>query len=516
MIHLRIAGIPFCGKPIVVGLALLAFVAGLGAQEELSADRKFDYTWESLKTQPVPRWFDEGKFGIFIHWGPYSVVGYSEGGVGYAEHIPKQMYRDSEHYYPLIEGLFGAHPPEFGYKDIVPHFKAENWDPDDWAALFSQAGARYVVMTAEHHDGYAMWDSDLTPWAATKVGPMRDLVGDLGEAVRAKGLKYAPSFHRERHNGFFALERYAQASPPHPDVAAEIERVPEAESLYGPFEIDGAFIADYVARWREIERKYQPDLMWLDHVPVFHEQWCEEFDHPYIRSFHVALQRMIADYFNAAEDWGKPVFVNNKGPEGAHNWPVGVGFREADNLELEGISTKWQNPATLGTSYGYLEAEEIGDLYKSPTELVHLLCDVVSKNGNLLLNIGPRADGTIPDGMRRRLLAMGKWLETNGEAIYGTKPWMVARQKKPNTRFTIKETTLYAIVFEQPARPFVIQAGEVDLEEFQDAEVSLLGSDELIKWSLTDDGIRVYPPREWPGEHAWTFRIDRVPGKSPK
>ncbi len=510
MIYTKISSLLGGKLSLVVGLAVFSFAAQLSVGEERSEEKKFDYSWESLKTQPIPQWFDDGKFGIFIHWGPYSVVGYSEGGVGYAEHIPKQMYRDSEHYYPLIEERFGAHPPEFGYKDIVPLFTASDWDPDEWAVLFSKAGARYVVMTAEHHDGYAMWDSELTPWAATKTGPMRDLVGDLGKAVRTKGLKYAPSYHRERHNGFFALERYAQASPPHPDVAEEMGRVPEAKSLYGPFQIDEDFVDQYVARWKEIERKYKPDLMWLDHVPVFHDRWCEEYNHPDIRNFHTALQRMIADYYNAAESWGKDVYVNNKGPDGAHNWPLGVGFREADNLELESISTKWQNPATLGTSYGYLEAEEVGDLYKSPTELIHLLCDVVSKNGNLLLNIGPRADGIIPDGMQMRLLAMGKWLDVNGDSIYGTRPWKIAKQKDPNIRFTTKDDALYAIVFDKPTGPFVVEMDRDNSKGFEVEEISLLGSNALIKWSLTDRGLRIVPPSDLPGEHAWSFRIKGV------
>ena len=184
------------------------------SEGEETAKPRYDGSWESLQKMPVPAWFDDGKIGIFIHWGPYSAIGYRKGNRGYAEHVPKLLYDDSAHYYPYMKKRWGATPPEFGYKDIIPEFKAEKWDPDEWAELFEDVGAKYVVLTAEHHDGWANWDSDLTPWNAVDMGPKRDLVGDLGKAVRKRGLKYAPSYHRERHTGFFAKEKYVVHSEP--------------------------------------------------------------------------------------------------------------------------------------------------------------------------------------------------------------------------------------------------------------------------------------------------------------
>ena len=172
---------------------------------------KYDGSWESLQKMEVPGWFDNGKIGIFIHWGPYSVIGHKKGNAGYAEHVPKFLYSDPAYYYPYMKKRWGANPPEFGYKDIIPDFKAENWNPKEWAKLFKEVGVKYVVLTAEHHDGWANWDSDLTPWNAVDMGPKRDLVGDLGKAVRAQGLKYAPSYHRERHTGFFAKQKYVDS-----------------------------------------------------------------------------------------------------------------------------------------------------------------------------------------------------------------------------------------------------------------------------------------------------------------
>jgi alpha-L-fucosidase len=498
----------------LITLTLLLLTASLFSSCEVRPpvqrpESSAPYDLEDLKSQPIPAWFDDAKFGIFIHWGVYSVLGYHKGNRGYAEWAPTRMYEDPEHYYPILEERFGAHPPEFGYKDMVPLFTAKNWDPDAWAELFRDAGARYVVLTAEHHDGFAMWDSELTPWNAVDKGPKRDLVGDLGVAVRKLGLKYAPSYHRERHNGFFGMKRYAQTTEPRPDVAKEIEAMPEAASLYGPFSVDDAFIEDFVARWKEIETKYEPDFMWLDHIPIFHERWSEDHDHPAVHRFREAGLQLIAEYYRAGEKWGKAVYTNNKGPKAElSNWPEGVGCREADNMKLDTIGPKWQNPATLGTSFGYMEWEELNDAYKSPTELIHLLCDVVSKNGNLLLNIGPKPDGTIPEGMQTRLRAMGDWLKLNGEAIYGTRPWVKPKQFNPELRFTTKGDTLYAIAFEKPERPFVIElSGEKS--ELEIAEVTLIGSGEKPEWERVEQELQITPPAETPGEHAWVFRIQR-------
>ena len=191
-------------KPItrILGVLLISIILTACGKKEAV---KYTADWESMDGYPVPEWFDDAKFGIFIHWGGYSEFAYKKNNRGYAEHTPKGIYENPDFYYPYMEERYGAKPPDFGYKDILTRFKAEKFDPDAWARLFQDAGARYVVLTAEHHDGFAMWDSDLTEWSATKVGPMRDLVGDLGQAVRKLGLKYAPSYHRERHPGFCEL-----------------------------------------------------------------------------------------------------------------------------------------------------------------------------------------------------------------------------------------------------------------------------------------------------------------------
>ncbi len=467
--------------------------------------RTYRADYESLASAPIPAWWDTGKFGIFIHWGPYSVAGYKYRNRGYAEAITADLYRNPQNYVAFMIEKFGAAPPEFGYKDMVPLFTANHWNPHDWAKLFKDAGARYVIPTAEHHDGWMNWDSDLSPWSATNKGPMRDLIGELGKAVRAQGLAYGVSYHRERHPG-----RFAQADEvvtrPYEQILEEIRRMPEAASLYGPFAYSDAFISDYVARWKELQAKYSPDFMWLDDIPIFRNAAGD----PQVIKFENAIKEMIADYLNASAEMGKAVYFNNKGK--TPNWPIGVGCLEADNLQLESVGPRWQNPATMGTSYAYMAEEERLDLYKTPTELVRLLCDVVSKNGNLLLNIGPRADGTIPEGMRSRLLAMGGWLKLNGESIYGTRPWITYGEHRgplieeaevhynkhsmhvheEEIRYTAKPGIVYAQILHHTGNRILLEAlnGEgID-------SIKLLHADCELDWSRSSDGLVVTLPED--------------------
>jgi alpha-L-fucosidase len=486
----HISGSSRTGSTLNVILCV-AGLAGLASSPLPAAPYK--PTWESLATAPVPQWWDEGKFGIFIHWGPYSVAGYKDRNRGYAEAITSDLYNKPDRYVEFMTKKFGAAPPDFGYKDMVPLFKAERWDPAAWAKLFKAAGAMYVIPTGEHHDGFVLWDSKLTPWTATRKGPHRDLIGELGEAVRAEGLKYGISYHRERHPGRFAPEQVVHGRP-HDQIAEEIRRLPEAASLYGPFEYSDEFIADYVARWKEAERQYRPDFLWIDDVPI-----------------------------NTAQGWGKAVYFNNKGKTA--NWPVGVGCLEADNLQMETIGPRWQNPATLGTSYAYMAAEEKDDLYKTPTELVRLLCDVVSKNGNLLLNIGPRADGTIPEGMQRRLLALGDWLKVNGEAIYGSQPWTTYGEhagdliREDNVIYTKHSMRVHETEFRYTRKPGVVYViafqplnADTNLKAFVDFEntitdVTRLDSGERIDWELSDGGLELKPTGSSDFQHANVFKV---------
>ncbi|MDF7809083.1 alpha-L-fucosidase [Pontiellaceae bacterium B12219] len=488
----------------IVCAAVFALVASV-AHAEQSSDKPYDGSWESLQEMPVPAWFDDGKIGIFIHWGPYSVVGYRKGGRGYSEHMPKLMYHDPKHYYPYVKERWGACPPEFGYKNIIPEFKAENWNPDEWAELFAEVGAKYVVLTAEHHDGWANWDSDLTPWNAVDKGPKRDLVGDLGKAVRAKGLKYAPSYHRERHSGFFAKAPHVVHGEPRDDIAEEIKRMPEAAMLYGPeFSFNKAFVDDYVARWKEIQTKYQPDMLWMDDFPIYTRdgnQVRQGVAKPEIQYFDDQVRGMITDFMNDGAARGADVYVNNKGKN--RNWPDGVGCLEKDNLKLKVIGPKWQSCTTFGTSFGYLE----GDQYKSVERVLHEMIEVVSRNGNFLINIGPKADGTLVPEQVERLRAMGDWLRINGAAIYGSRYWKECEQQDEHLAFTTNGKNLYAIKLKEPTTPFTI-TGTAGWQAKQVKSVRLLGSTANVKWKMTPGGLQITPPADLgASQFAWSFEI---------
>ena len=491
---------------VSIGVLLLCAVGSVAAQEQPAAtEAAYDGSWESLQKMPVPAWFDDGKIGIFIHWGPYSVIGYRRGGSGYSEHVPKLIYRDPKHYYPYLKERWGAHPPEFGYKDIIPEFKAENWDPAAWASLFKEVGATYVVMTAEHHDGWANWDSDLTPWNAVDKGPKRDLVGDLGKALRKEGLKYAPSYHRERHTGFFAKDQYVVHSEPIDDIAEEIKRDPEAAMLYGPdFSYSKNYVDDYVARWKEIQEKYNPDMLWMDDFPIYTRDGNKVragTAKPEIQYFDDALRGMITGFMNHGAARGQAVYVNNKG--GQRNWPDGVGCLEKDNLKMKVIGPKWQSCTTFGTSFGYLE----GDRYKSIEDVMHEMIEVISRNGNFLVNIGPKADGTIPEPQVERLRAMGTWLKINGNAIYGSRYWKVCDQQNEHLAFTTKGKNLYAIKLAKPTKPFTIDA-TAGWSADTVKSVKLLGSPGDVQWQMTPAGLHITPPAQLgTSNYAWSFEI---------
>jgi len=491
---------------VSIGVLLLCAAGSVAAQEQPAAtEAAYDGTWESLQEMPVPAWFDDGKIGIFIHWGPYSVIGYRRGGSGYSEHVPKMIYRDAKHYYPYLKERWGAHPPEFGYKDIIPEFKAENWDPAAWASLFKEVGATYVVMTAEHHDGWANWDSDLTPWNAVDKGPKRDLVGDLGKALRKEGLKYAPSYHRERHTGFFAKDQYVVHSEPIDDIAEEIKRDPEAAMLYGPdFSYSKNYVDDYVARWKEIQEKYNPDMLWMDDFPIYTRDGNRVRKgqaKPEIQYLDDALRGMITGFMNHGAARGQAVYVNNKG--GQRNWPDGVGCLEKDNLKMKVIGPKWQSCTTFGTSFGYLE----GDRYKSIEDVMHEMIEVISRNGNFLVNIGPKADGTIPEPQVERLRAMGTWLKINGNAIYGSRYWKVCDQQNEHLAFTTKGKNLYAIKLAKPTKPFTIDA-TAGWSADTVKSVKLLGSPGDVQWQMTPAGLHITPPAQLgTSNYAWSFEI---------
>jgi len=485
--------------------------------DRVNAEGPFRPDWESLRTYKVPEWYMDAKFGIFIHWGVYSVPAFG------SEWYPRQMYIEKSSEYKHHIATYGTQD-KFGYKDFIPMFKAEKFDPAAWARLFKESGAKYVVPVFEHHDGFAMYDSGLSDWTAAKMGPHRDLVGDLAQAVRAEGLHLGASSHRVEHDFFLGVGRTIPSDINGPQYAAFYGPAHrQLENLRGtPVSNDFTFVSkawtdDWLARSAEIVQKYHPEVMWFD-------WWIGQ---PSVRG---NLTRFAAFYYNASLKHGDHVGVINYKDLAMEEHSAVL---DLERGQLPGIrSLFWQTDTSVGNnSWGYIQ----NDTFKSPQFIVHQLIDIVSKNGNLLLNIGPRADGTIPDEVQHILLDVGAWLKVNGEAIYGTRPWKIYGEgptkvaggsfhdtdTKPYSaedfRFTEKGGTLYAIELGWPANHeaviHTLTAATLGSGK-QIHSIQLLGSESHLTFEQGADGLHVHLPAQAAGKYAYAMRIDFAsPGK---
>ena len=435
----------------------------------------FQPTWDSLKQHyTVPRWFGDAKFGIFIHWGLYAVPAYHN--EWYARHMYGSFAQwHTEHYGP---------PDKFGYKDFVPLFHAEKYDPDAWAALFQRAGAKYVVPAAEHHDGFAMWDSALTRWCAGKMGPKRDLIGDLAQAVKKRGLVFGVSSHRMEHHDFMY---------PTTKMATDLFD-PAYADFYGPPSKgnmnDGnaspAFQDDWLARCQELIDKYQPQMLWFDNGVND-------------RAYDPIKRKLAAFYYNRAAGWGKEATISTKGAA----YPAGsvLDFEKAGRGPKEILAGAWQiDDQIVSNSWGYVNPMH----YRSAASILGELIDTTSKGGNLLLNISPRADGTIPEEQQQILLTLGRWLDTHGEAIYETRPWKLYGAGQ--WRFTTKGDTLYAIALSWPGASALLPAlaqsaaGKV-------TGVTLLGQTGSLPFTQDAGGLKVQMPTQRPGDSPVVLKL---------
>ncbi len=481
-------------KFLLLSMIMLAF--GMLAFSQ----KKIEPTWESIDARPVPAWFGEAKFGIFIHWGPYSVPAWS----------PKGTYSEWYQYWLQNKTLFGngkftgtevydyhinKYGKDFTYYRFGDLFKAELYDPDAWADLFVKSGAKYIVATSKHHDGYCMWPSKEAndrgfPWNSMDIGPHRDLVGELEQAIRKTDVKFGL---------YYSLYEWF-----HPLWIYDKEK----------------FVSEHFhPQFKDLIERYKPDIIWPDGE---WEMTAEDWKTP----------ELLAWLFNESPV-GNTIVINDRWGKGLRKKHGGY-FTTEYEASAE-FNKPWEECRGMGFSFGYNRAEDIED-YNSPKTLILMLVDIVSHGGNLLLDIGPDAHGKIPVIMQERLLQMGEWLKVNGEAIYGTRKWKRAvqwsdgdRNYKPEQHylggdfilkqtidpepgyavkelfFTKKDGNLYAISPKWPGEKLVIRKFHAK----KGVKVSLLDREGSLEWKNTGKDLVIHMPAAKPVESAaYVVRIE--------
>ena len=369
--------------------------------DKVIAEGKYKDNWDSLSGHPLPGWFRDGKFGIFIHWGAYSVPAFG------SEWYPRNMYiQDSPEFEHHVK-TYGPHK-DFGYKDFIPMFKAEKFDAARWADLFEKAGAKYVVPVAEHHDGFQMYRSEISHWNAYEHGPKRDTLGELCAEFAKRGIVNGASSHRAEHWFFLGHGKEFDSDVKEPLVRGDLywPSMPEADhhDIYSKPEPTEEYLQDWLVRTCEIIDRYHPRLLYFD-------WWIQH------NSFKPYLKKLAAYYYNRAEEWGEQVLINYK-----HDaFMFGTAVVDIERGQFADVKPYyWQTDTAVAlNSWCYTE----NNTYRPASDIICDLVDIVSKNGNLLLNIGPKADGTIPEEDEAILLEIGEWLKVNGEAIYGSHVW---------------------------------------------------------------------------------------------
>ena len=487
-----------------VSSLFLACVFVFSTETTIHAEESpYQPNWDSLrKYNYAPDWFRDAKFGIYFHWGVYSVPAFGN------EWYPRRMHDLNEVIFKHHSEKYGS-PAEFGYDRFVPDFTAEKFNADEWVDLFYKAGARFAGPVAEHHDGYSMWDSDETPWNSQDTGPHRDILGEFAVAARKRDMKLVATFHHARNNLYEKEHDGKKEWTGHYDGAKrnfpEVLDDPQRAFLYGYMPRE-QFLEMWTAKLKEVINKYHPDLIWFD-------SWLDEI--PAERR-----EEFVAYYVNSATQHGQEIVLTYK----QQDFPQGVGILDIEKGAMDKLTKEpWLTDDTISLgSWCYTQDLKI----KDPKVVLHSLIDIVSKNGQLLLNISPMADGTIPENQREVLLAMGAWLDKYGEAIYGTRPFvtyghgttqaskghfggiaLTQGYTAEDIRYTTKGDLVYAIQLGKPEIGSKLLLPPFAEHELKVVSVSLVGSDEKLKWEMMDKGLQIYAPASATDETATVYKI---------
>lgn len=458
--------------------------------------------WKEIDERPFPAWWTDAKFGVFIHWGPYAVPAFSKLGE-YSEWYWKDLVDTTRVSHKEVKEFHNKNFGEgFAYQDFISKYKAELFDANQWADILSASGAKYVVLTSKHHDGYTLWPNEQAnkswgrPYNSTNSGPQRDIVGELSEAVRAKNIKMGL---------YYSLyEWYNPLYTTNVDVFVKEHLVPQ---------------------FKDVVTKYKPSIIFSD----------GEWEHPYTTW---KSTEMLSWLFNESAVKDEVVINDRWGKNMRHKH--GGYFTTEYGSGMPNSNHPWEENRGMAYSFGFSRTENLAD-YNSSQEFIYMLIDIVSRGGNFLLDIGPSADGTIPVIMQERLKDIGDWLKVNGEAIYDTKtyerdcqwskgeirdsergeykvPYDILKLTiNPDKGFAVKEffftkkgTSLYAISPRLPMKDFLIK----NIKTEKNAKISMLGHKENLQWTQTKEGILVSMPNldfnNLKCKHAFTFKISNV------
>jgi alpha-L-fucosidase len=524
-------------------LVTIAFLSSYCTKE---SNQKYEPSWESLSQYEVPEWFKDAKFGVFLHWGPQS-VGFEHNG-WVARHLYMQEGAGWGDDYPKHLSHFG-HPSEFGYKDLIPLWKAERWDPDVLVAFYKEVGIKYIVPVAVHHDNFDLYHSSYQPWNSVNMGPMRDIMGEWAFAARKHGLKFGVSSHSDRtwywlhpskgsdrsgerkgvrYDGWLTKEdglgTWWEGYDPQDLYAVPNSEDYQSDEYYMSKGIvpTEAYKNNWYLRTKELIDNYQPDLIWFDGpmpMRVHEEASLEDM----IRFEAVGLE-ITAYYYNQRlkldgvegvvniKSWGPGTVVDS----GAVVMDIEKGLLDRINPYY------WQAETSINGAWFYNGKV---DIEMTTQVIIHNLCDIVSKNGNLLLNVGLAPDGTMLDNERQTLMEIGDWLTTHGEGIYETRPWRVFGESdteivsgdfKQNVRpmsardirYTHKDQILYAFFMDKP------ENGELRLNTLREQDLGsirnivFLSENVGVEWRSDSNGISIVLPDEYRYQHAYAVKIE--------